>query len=68
MTAPLFHLPGDELSVTRDPLAEATGDPRLVVTLQQHPVAIARHLSRDDVRDLVQVLDDWLFDSRPGPR
>jgi len=37
----------------------------LLVSMQATPVAIAAALSRDDVRDLVQALDDWLFDSRP---
>jgi hypothetical protein len=37
----------------------------LLVSLQVHPTAIAAALSRDDVRDLVQALDDWLYDSRP---
>lgn len=38
----------------------------LVVTLTVAPVAIAAPLSRDDVQQLAQALDDWLYDSRPG--
>lgn len=29
------------------------------------PIIVVR-VERDDVRDLVQALDDWLFDSRPA--
>jgi uncharacterized membrane protein (DUF4010 family) len=71
MSAPLFerrHVEtGGMLAVARnDVLAEAVGvAPGLVVTLGQPPVMVARFLTREDVRELAQVLDDWLFDSRP---
>lgn len=54
---------GGELVMATAELPGARGD--LLVSMQASPVAIAAALSRDDVRDLVQALDDWLFDSRP---
>jgi hypothetical protein len=71
MSAPLFERrheeTGGHLAVARnDVLAEAVGvAPGLVVTLGQPPVMVARFLTREDVRELAQALDDWLFDSRP---
>lgn len=72
MTAsPVYRrpLPGaGELTLTQDDLIAAgagLGGPGLVVSMAAHPVTIAGVLSRDEVRDLVQALDDWLLDSRP---
>jgi hypothetical protein len=64
MSAPLFERPlagGGLLVVDRD----ADHPAQLVVSLMTHPVAIAGPISRDDVQQLAQALDDWLFDSRP---
>lgn len=49
-------------------VAPADVDEGLEIRLQQSPVAIAGQVSREDVQALVQVLDDWLYDSRPGAR
>jgi hypothetical protein len=38
---------------------------RLLVTLTTQPVAIAGAITRDEVQELAQALDDWLYDSRP---
>lgn len=40
-------------------------DGRLEVLASMPPAEVIVILERDDVRELVQTLDDWLFDSRP---
>ena len=43
----------------------AAGAP-LAMGMQFRGVALSIRLTRDDVRDLVRGLDEWLYDSRPA--
>ena len=43
----------------------AAGAP-LAMGMQFRGVSLSIRLTRDDVRDLVQGLDEWLYDSRPA--
>jgi peptidyl-tRNA hydrolase len=38
----------------------------LLIGLQVQHVAVTASISRDEVRELVTALDEWLFDSRPA--
>jgi hypothetical protein len=69
---PLFHRPlrggGDLTIVQDDQVSERryVEGPSLIVYMQTHPAVIGGAISRDDVQELVQALDDWLYDSRPS--
>jgi hypothetical protein len=67
VTGPDYYL-RDGVSLIRDVgIEDYVGrGPGIVLTVQEHPVTIARFLTRDDVRQLVQALDDYLLDSRPA--
>lgn len=47
-------------------LDDAAAGAPLAVAVQFRGVALSIRLTRDDVRDLVQGLDEWLYDSRPA--
>jgi hypothetical protein len=67
VTGPDYYL-RDGVSLIRDVgIEDYVGrGPGIVLTVQEHPVTIARFLTRDEVRELVTALDEWLFDSRPA--
>lgn len=61
--APSFvDVDGARMAVRTD-MRDASGS--LLITLSHQALVLAVELQRDQVRDLVQALDDWLFDSRP---
>lgn len=64
MTVPLEVYRDDALLTVRVDDADA-GAP-LALALQFRGVALTIRLTRDDVRGLVQGLDEWLYDSRPA--
>ena len=47
-------------------LDDVAADGPLALAVQFRGVALSIRLTRDDVRDLVQGLDEWLYDSRPA--
>lgn len=64
MTAPLeVYRDGTLLTVRVD---DAGAGAPLALAVQFRGVALSMRLTRDDVRGLVQGLDEWLYDSRPA--
>jgi hypothetical protein len=62
-TAPMsLEGQGGMLTVFTDKVVED----RLQLAAQFDHITVAIGLTRDDVRHLVDALDGWLFDSRPG--
>ena len=66
-------MPADPpLSVYRDGalltvrVDRAAADQPLALAMQFRGVALSIQLTRDDVRDLVEGLDGWLYESRPA--
>lgn len=64
MTAPARFEDGGVTMMVRTDWTTPGG--ALAISMHCGPVALLLGISRDEVRDLVQALDDWLYESRPS--